>query len=945
VVGAPFHTSGGVTARGATFTYHGSGTGVAAAPAHTALGGQAGANFGRAVSTAGDADADGYSDIVVGAPFAVHLGTTSGTVSLFRGSAGGLQAFAETVVGGDQEREEVGAAVANAGDVDGDGYADVVIGHPGYQNGGDDVGRYQLVRGGPGGFQLPALIMIGGFNEGDRLGAAVATLGDLNADGYADFAVGSPSDSASSPDARVWVHFGGPSEWTNYADRIELRSSAPQSQFFGFSIATAGDVDGDGFSEFLVGDPNDSFVEGAMEGTAALFELARSVPVSQPTGPNDGQPDTRRGTSLAISPAMEPSGFPRLIVGEPGYNIGGPNFGIVYGFRGSLEGVGGPGFFSFFGETAEERFGREVTDVGDVNRDGWSDVVIASPTYTGSGGTEAGRVWLLRGKPSTPLDPPAVVLEGNQALARVGSAISGRGDVNGDGYHDFVIGARDWDEPGLADCGKVWLVYGAPGGTGPGFWTATGTTPGQGLGASVALADLDADGFGDVIVGSVSPLSVSPPSGRVEIHYGSAGGPSATPAWGITSNVPSPTFGTGLAAGDVTGDDEADLVVGAPGETGAGRIFLFRGQPGRGRPFYAWSRPGTQFGAQFGARIAAGGDVDGDGIGDFAVAEPKYDAGLTDAGRVHMYYGSPAEPDAVWSYASNIASLELGTGLARLNDVNNDGFADLAAGGPNPLPGGTGRYYVFLGNGRPGVGRSVMLLKDFSPNPFVFRPARIGANDPLYLSWGVRSAEGRARVRTEVETVVHGEPFTGTAIDASGTLDTGPVQPEVGSVLSLITTVTLPWQGTAYSTRARSRSASPFFPGSRWIRPESQATGDFDVLRGGSEVAVPGDPRLGPGNAPRLGLIAPNPMRSAGVVAGSSRIAYELPRPAHVVLEIHDVRGARVRRLVDESRPGGASIATWDGRDAEGRMAPAGLYLVRLVAEGHTERGRIVRLP
>src|SRR5687767_11452528 len=99
---------------------------------------------------------------------------------------------------------------------------------------------------------------------------------------------------------------------------IPTGSSSPQAQFFGFSIATAGDVDGDGFSEFLVGDPNDSFVEGAMEGTATLFELARSVPVSQPTGPNDGQPDTRRGTSLAISPAMEPSGFPRLIVGEPG---------------------------------------------------------------------------------------------------------------------------------------------------------------------------------------------------------------------------------------------------------------------------------------------------------------------------------------------------------------------------------------------------------------------------------------------------------------------------------------------------------------------------------------------------------------------------------------------------------------------------------------------------
>jgi hypothetical protein len=145
--------------------------------------------------------------------------------------------------------------------------------------------------------------------------------------------------------------------------------------------------------------------------------------------------------------------------------------------------------------------------------------------------------------------------------------------------------------------------------------------------------------------------------------------------------------------------------------------------------------------------------------------------------------------------------------------------------------------------------------------------------------------------------------------------------------------------GVTYKVRARSRSNSPFFPNSRWLRPESHATGDYDVYRGGVEVGLPG-PNVSTG-APRIASIAPNPMP---FVAGA-RIAYDLPRAARVRLDLYDVRGTRVRRLADEARPAGASTATWDGRDDHGQPAPAGLYFVRMIADGIEDRGRLVRLP
>ena len=140
----------------------------------------------------------------------------------------------------------------------------------------------------------------------------------------------------------------------------------------------------------------------------------------------------------------------------------------------------------------------------------------------------------------------------------------------------MIIGAPLWDGPGLPDCGKAWVLYGGPAGFRAGGFTTQGTQAGQGLGASVAIGDVDADGYGDVLIGSVSPLVVSPPSGKVQVHYGGPGGASASAAWEVASNVPSPSFGTALSAvGDINDDGVCDIAVGAPDEAGTGRVYYF----------------------------------------------------------------------------------------------------------------------------------------------------------------------------------------------------------------------------------------------------------------------------------------------------------------------------------------------------------------------------------
>ena len=274
--------------------------------------------------------------------------------------------------------------------------------------------------------------------------------------------------------------------------------------------------------------------------------------------------------------------------------------------------------------------------------------------------------------------------------------------------------------------------------------------------------------------------------------------------------------------------------------------------------------------------------------------------------------------------------------IAPLGDLNDDAFADLAVGAPG-IPGAIGRVFVHLGGGGGGLPRGmtthVQSIALRFVHPFAgLLPSGVG------VEVKVRSAEGRARLRVEIEAALLHEAFTGVASTTSGPIDSENPNAGTGSVVSPSLPVTGLQPGTAYRLRTRTTSRSPFFPRSRWITPEAHTSGDHDIWTAGSVVAVPDAP--GSRGPARLSGIAPSPARGAE----PSRVSFALRAAARVTVDVLDLRGARVRRLLDAAIPAGSGGCAWDGRDAAGRAAPAGVYFVRLVAGDTVDQGRLVRL-
>jgi len=913
IVGAPLHPHLALTTRGSAYVYHGGPSGLSTTPATTLEGNLQNSNFGLAVS-GGDVNADGFSDVIVGAPNESNPLATSGAVWLFRGAASGVSAVPDTVIRGTVAGMQFGSALAFVGDVDGDVFGDFVAGAPGAANGGRAVifyGTNGVLRVGTVPNSLPV--------ANESYGSRIASLGDLDGNGHADFGVwgyGRPEATG-----RIAVFLGTRNGFQAIGN---LLPPAGAVNFGLVSFGASGDANGDGFSEILVGDPG----YDGNRGRAHLFGIPRILPRLAPGGiMNAPQAGTFYGSSLAILPQPSGSAFASLAIGDPGFD-GFGRISIQSGLAIATASFEVPILFP--GSSSGENRGARIVDAGDLNRDGFSDFVYSATHRDANGAFQAGEVFWVPGGQAGFL-PVAQVLGGDHDFDRIGTALAGRGDVDGDGYHDFLVGARQWDGPGLPDCGKVWLVRGGPAGPTVGPWTRAGTAAGQGLGIAVALTDFDGDAYSDVVVASAVPTGGAAAGGKVEIFFGSASGPANTP--GIVYTVPGAiaTYGAALGAvGDVNGDRIADLAVGAPEEAGFGVVRLYAGTRGRSQgqvPMLVLR--GAQAGARYGDVLAGGGDMDGDGIAEFAIGEPLFDSDSLDTGRVHLHFGAPLEPErvAAWAFTSNLNGAMFGGAIAPLRDLEGDGKADLVIGAPGAL----GRVYPFFG-GVDTRRRPQILVGEGSARRLP--PARLGSTTALGVTVPIFLGVGRTRASFQAELALQNDPFTGVAtVGPFNFNDTGG--PNGGT--TSFTNVSHGAAGAAFTARARVVGRSPYFPRSRWFRTEAHASGDHDAWASGAVVAVAPDLAA----APRLALSAASPVRAPRAAA----ITLTLPEPGRVTLDVHDVRGARVRRLVDEERPAGRSSASWDGRDGAGRVVAPGVYLLRLsTPHGATAGARVVLL-
>ncbi len=228
---------------------------LAGSPAWIAESNLAGAELGYSVAPAGDVNGDGFSDVVVGAPLYDNPQADEGRAYVFHGSATGLGATPDWTAEGNQAGGGAGAgfgfSVACAGDVNGDGFSDVIIGANGHDNGQTDEGRAYVFHGSASGLAATPAWTVESNQAFAYLGHSVATAGDVNNDGFSDVIVGVIYyDGGATDEGRAQVYHGSAlglattPAWTAEANRV--------NSAFGNAVATAGDVNGDGYADVMV---------------------------------------------------------------------------------------------------------------------------------------------------------------------------------------------------------------------------------------------------------------------------------------------------------------------------------------------------------------------------------------------------------------------------------------------------------------------------------------------------------------------------------------------------------------------------------------------------------------------------------------------------------------------------------------------------------------------
>ncbi|MBN2005581.1 MAG: FG-GAP repeat protein, partial [Anaerolineae bacterium] len=251
IVGAPDYDNG-QTNEGKAFVYHGSATGLSTTANWTAEGDQEGARFGYSVGTAGNVNGDGYSDIIVGAYLYDNGETDEGRTFVYHGSVTGLSATADWTAEGNHTGAYFGDSVGTAGDVNDDGYADVIVGAFYYDNGQTNEGRAFVYHGSATGLSTTANWTAEGDQDYAYFGRSVGTAGDVDGDDYSDIIVGAYLyDNGESNEGRAFVYHGSATGLSTTADWIAEGDQAAAE--FGTSVGTAGDVNGDGYADVIVG--------------------------------------------------------------------------------------------------------------------------------------------------------------------------------------------------------------------------------------------------------------------------------------------------------------------------------------------------------------------------------------------------------------------------------------------------------------------------------------------------------------------------------------------------------------------------------------------------------------------------------------------------------------------------------------------------------------------
>ncbi|MBK8553115.1 MAG: FG-GAP repeat protein [Ignavibacteria bacterium] len=347
IIGAPINSS-----KGKVYVYYG-GMNMNNVSDMTLSGETTNSQYGNSVAFAGDMNGDGFPDLIIGA---WGHNSNTGKVYLYMESMTG-SLFSDLKLNGEAVNTAFGISVSSAGDVNNDGFNDVVVGASNYQI---NFGKAYIYFGGVN-MDNTADITLSEGSGTIGFGSSVSSAGDLNGDGYADVIVGAAGYNSSQ--GRAYIYFGG--SFMNNVSDVTLTGEAT-GNLFGNSVSDAGDVNGDGYSDVIVGASSYPSTGRAyiFYGGSAMNNI-RDLTLA-------GETNSKFGVSVSNAGDVNGDGFSDVIIGGENYsNVTGRAY-IFYGASSmdSLSDV------NLTGPSSSSYFGHDVSDAGDVNGDGYSDVIV-----------------------------------------------------------------------------------------------------------------------------------------------------------------------------------------------------------------------------------------------------------------------------------------------------------------------------------------------------------------------------------------------------------------------------------------------------------------------------------------------------------------------------------------------------------------------------------------
>lgn len=417
---------------------------------------QAGAEMGKSVCSAGDVNGDGYDDIIIGAHYYSNGEYHEGLVQLYYGNAGGIEADPAWQFEPNVANATLGISVSKAGDVNGDGYGDVIIGAHTYSGDISNEGKVFVFHGSSTGLSLEPDWTAEGNQMSSDFGGSVSDAGDVNGDGYDDVVIGAIFfDNGQTDEGRAYIYYGSPVGLSSDPSILEIDIT---NATFGSHVSGAGDVNGDGYADVIIGCRKYTDGENA-EGAAFLYE-------GSSTGLNEtyiwmfesGFPNAKLGQSVSGAGDVNGDGYADVVVSGHNYSNPESDEGKVWVFYGSTSGLSVSPSWSYESNQVNALFGNQVSDAGDVNADGYDDIIVGSREYS-NGELSEGRVFVFYGSSSGLNTDDFWHTEMNQEFAFFGYSVAGAGDVNNDGADDIIIGAKYWDN-GETDEGAAWVFLG-----------------------------------------------------------------------------------------------------------------------------------------------------------------------------------------------------------------------------------------------------------------------------------------------------------------------------------------------------------------------------------------------------------------------------------------------------------------------------------------------------